>query len=222
MILTAPGQPFELCHVPDPIPNKDEAIARVISCGAGLTTQHIRAGRTKINYPRIIGHEITAEIVALGSHVQNLCVGDPVTAYYYLTCGKCYWCLNDRETLCDNFSGYVGKTIDGGYAEFIKLPAKNFAKETLQGTVIPTGQGEETTSRNFVSKADRGQFASIVATQDRGAGAMAVLPSRRLVLRRKLLYAVVFAALASVLGETPIATWLHSFDATFMFDELWL
>ena len=51
---------------------------------------------------------------------------------------------------------------------------------------------------------------------------MAVLPSRRLVLRRKLLYAVVFAALASVLGETPIATWLHSFDATFMFDELWL
>jgi propanol-preferring alcohol dehydrogenase len=128
MILTAPGQPFELCNVPDPIPNKGEAIARVISCGAGLTTQHIRAGRTKINYPRIIGHEITAEIVELGSHVQNLRVGDPVTAYYYLTCGRCYWCLNDRETLCDNFSGYVGKTIDGGYAEFIKLPAKNFLK----------------------------------------------------------------------------------------------
>jgi len=38
-------------------------------------------------------------------------------------CGECHWCRIDRETLCENFRGYVGREIDGGYAEFIKLPA---------------------------------------------------------------------------------------------------
>ena len=128
MVLMAPNQPFEMMDVPDPSPSSGEAVAKVISCGAGLTIQHIRAGRTKVDYPRIIGHEITAEIVEVGRDVLNLRVGDPVTAYYYLTCGKCRWCKGGRETLCDNFSGYVGKSIDGGYAEFIKLPAKNFLK----------------------------------------------------------------------------------------------
>jgi len=128
MVLMAPNQPFKMMDVPDPSPSSGEAVAKVISCGAGLTIQHIRAGRTKVDYPRIIGHEITAEIVEVGSDVLDLKVGDPVTAYYYLTCGKCRWCMGGRETLCDNFLGYVGKSIDGGYAEFIKLPAKNFLK----------------------------------------------------------------------------------------------
>ena len=128
MVLTAPNQPFKMLDVADPIPKMGEAVAKVITCGAGLTIQHIRAGRTKVDYPRIIGHEITAEIVELGEGVSTLKVGDPVTAYYYLTCGECRWCMNDRETLCDNFAGYVGKSIDGGYAEYVKLPARNFIK----------------------------------------------------------------------------------------------
>ena len=128
MVLTAPNQPFKMLDVADPIPRMGEAVAKVITCGAGLTIQHIRAGRTKVDYPRIIGHEITAEIVELGEGVSTLKVGDPVTAYYYLTCGECRWCMNDRETLCDNFAGYVGKSIDGGYAEYVKLPARNFIK----------------------------------------------------------------------------------------------
>ena len=50
----------------------------------------------------------------------------PVTAYFYLTCGHCKWCKINRETLCDNFKGYIGRQINGGYAEYISLPAKNF------------------------------------------------------------------------------------------------
>lgn len=129
VLLTGPGQPFELATVPDPTPGPGEAVARVLACGSGLTIHHARAGRLKLNhYPRIIGHEIAGEIVALGAGVTDVKMGDGVTAYFYFNCGHCHWCRINRETLCDNFGGYVGRESDGGYAEYIKLPAHNFIK----------------------------------------------------------------------------------------------
>ena len=63
MLLRAPNTPFELVELPDPVAGPGEAVARVITCGAGLTIQHIKAGRRQAEIPRIIGHEITGEIV---------------------------------------------------------------------------------------------------------------------------------------------------------------
>jgi propanol-preferring alcohol dehydrogenase len=128
LVLEAPGEPFTLKTVPDPTPGPGEAVVRVIACGAGLTIQHVRAGRIKVDYPRIIGHEITGIVEALGQGTTGLRVGDPVTAYFYLTCGHCRWCRSNRETLCENFGGYIGRATDGGYAELMKAPAENFLK----------------------------------------------------------------------------------------------
>jgi len=128
MLLKAANAPLVLETVPDPVPGPGEAVAKVLACGAGLTIHHARAGRVPVQYPRILGHEITGEIVALGAGVDDLRVGDAVTAYFYLTCGRCRWCRTNRETLCEHFGGYVGREIDGGYAEYIKLPARNFLK----------------------------------------------------------------------------------------------
>ena len=128
LVLRAPNTPFDLCNVPDPVPGPGEAVARVLACGSGLTIQHGKAGRVKIPFPRIIGHEITGEIVAIGAGVTGLAQGDAVTAYYYLNCGHCRWCLSQFEPLCDNLAGQVGRDCDGGYAEYIKLPARNFIK----------------------------------------------------------------------------------------------
>jgi propanol-preferring alcohol dehydrogenase len=128
MVLKAANTPLVLETVPDPVPGPGEAVARVLACGAGLTVHHARAGRLKIQYPRILGHEITGEIVAVGADVKLLKTGDAVTCYFYLTCGHCHWCRVNRATLCDNFGGYIGREMDGGYAEYIKLPAENFLK----------------------------------------------------------------------------------------------
>ena len=128
MVLKSRNTPFVLEDLPDPVPGAGEAVARVLACGAGLTIHHTRAGRVPIEYPRIIGHEITGEIVGVGHGVTELKVGDPVTAYFYVTCGECHWCRINRETLCDRFGGYVGRELDGGYAEYIKLPARNFLR----------------------------------------------------------------------------------------------
>ncbi len=128
MVLRGPNTPFEKATVPDPTPGPGEAVARVITCGAGLTIQHAKAGRRKTSFPRIIGHEITAEIVALGAGVAGLKLGDAVTAHFYLFCGHCRYCLSQLEPLCDNGRGNVGIECDGGYAEYIKLPAHIFIK----------------------------------------------------------------------------------------------
>jgi propanol-preferring alcohol dehydrogenase len=128
MILRGPNTPFELTEVPDPVADPGEAVARVFACGSGLTIQHVKAGRVPAKFPRIIGHEITGEIVAVGAGVGGLAVGDGVTAYFYLNCGHCRWCLAKLEPLCENLAGNVGKECDGGYAEYIKLPAHVFIK----------------------------------------------------------------------------------------------
>ena len=128
MVLKGPRTPFVLSTVPDPVPGPGEAVARVLACGSGLTIQHIKAGRIAAEFPRIIGHEITGEIVAIGAGVRGLAVGDAVTAYYYLNCGHCSWCLSMLEPLCASSGGNVGRNCDGGYAEYIKLPAHIFIK----------------------------------------------------------------------------------------------
>lgn len=128
MVLTGPNTPFVLTQVPDPVAGPGEAVARVLACGSGLTIQHIKAGRIAAEFPRIIGHEIAGEIVAVGAGVKGLAVSNAVTAYYYLNCGHCRWCLSGFEPLCANSGGNVGRNCDGGYAEYIKLPAHIFIK----------------------------------------------------------------------------------------------
>ncbi len=126
MVLKKKGEPFVMEDRPDPVPGPGEAVARVIACGSGLTIHHARAGRVAVNYPIIIGHEVLGEIAAVGEGVTLLSEGDPVTMHCYLTCGHCHWCRTDREALCENLAGFVGRHTDGGYAEYIKMPARNF------------------------------------------------------------------------------------------------
>ncbi len=128
MVLKGANTPFELMEVPDPVASAGEAVARVLACGSGLTIQHMKAGRVPTAFPRIIGHEITGEIVSIGPGVTGLAVGDGVTAYYYLNCGHCRWCVANLEPLCVNTGGNVGRDCDGGYAQYIKLPAHIFIK----------------------------------------------------------------------------------------------
>ena len=128
MLLRGPKMPFEKVTVPDPVAGPAEAVARVLSCGSGLTIQHIKAGRIAARFPLIIGHEITGEIVEVGAGARGIAVGDAVTAYYYLNCGHCRWCYANLEPLCESSAGNVGINCNGGYAEYIKLPAHVFIK----------------------------------------------------------------------------------------------
>ena len=61
----------------------------------------------------------------LGPGVTKFQVGDRVVPNIFFTCGECFFCRTNRETMCTNFKGALGVGINGGYAEYFKAPAKN-------------------------------------------------------------------------------------------------
>ena len=127
--LHAVGQPLRVDEVPRPAPGPGEVVVRVRACGVGLTVVHSQHGRTPSTFPQpspiTLGHEVAGEVVALGAGVTDLEVGQPVAVYFYLVCGTCRNCLAGRESICLRHRGYVGRQIDGGYAEFLRLPRLN-------------------------------------------------------------------------------------------------
>jgi alcohol dehydrogenase, propanol-preferring len=122
------GERLKLKDVPTPKPSAGEALVKVKACGVGLTLSWVRLGRMSGSTPRIIGHEIAGVVDQVGEGVTDLKAGDPVAVYFYLTCGKCKYCMTDRETICTNFKGNVGTRTDGGFAEYVKLPVANLFK----------------------------------------------------------------------------------------------
>lgn len=85
---------------------------------------------------RIMGHEFVGEIVAMGSMVERLyndpdplnnvkvAVGNLVTGDSHVTCGRCFQCRIGEANVCMNES-ILGISIDGIFAEYVKIPAKN-------------------------------------------------------------------------------------------------
>jgi threonine 3-dehydrogenase len=72
----------------------------------------------------IIGHEYMGHIVEMGAGVDNLKIGDRVTGEGHLACGHCRNCRRSKEHVCENTIG-IGVHIDGSFAEYLKLPARN-------------------------------------------------------------------------------------------------
>jgi propanol-preferring alcohol dehydrogenase len=93
-------------------------------CAAGIchSDAHYRAGRSRVEpLPLTPGHEV-AGVVEQGS--GGFVSGDRVCVHYMATCGHCIWCDRGQEQFC--VSGkMIGKHRDGGFAEFIAVPARS-------------------------------------------------------------------------------------------------
>lgn len=126
MVVRKWGEAFKLEERLDPQPAPGEAVMKVRAAGVGLTLVTMRTGIFGGTAPRIMGHELGGDIIAVGDGVENVKMGQRCAVYFYLNCGHCRWCRNGRETLCENHGGYVGVHRDGGYAEFVSLPSENF------------------------------------------------------------------------------------------------
>jgi D-arabinose 1-dehydrogenase-like Zn-dependent alcohol dehydrogenase len=126
MVLRTLGGPLTLEDVPMPSVGPNDALLRVRATGVGLTVVIMTANPGLVTgYPRIPGHEVAGEVVEVGSQVQTVKPGDRVACHFYLSCHACRFCRSNRETLCHNFKGYLGMALDGGYAQYLAVPALN-------------------------------------------------------------------------------------------------
>ena len=131
--LAEPGR-FERTDTREPgAPASGHATLRIRRVGIGGTDLHAFRGRQPFfEYPRILGHELGAAIVALGSHVEGLSVGDRVAVEPYLECGHCQPCRAGTYNCCESLQ-VLGVHTDGGMRELIDLPAhKLHRSQTLE------------------------------------------------------------------------------------------
>lgn len=99
----------------DPVPAVGEVLVRVSACGVCRTDLHIVDGElAEPKLPLVPGHQIVGTVAAGGERFEaGERVGIP---WLGKTCGRCRYCLSDRENLCDA-PAFTGYQRDGGYAE---------------------------------------------------------------------------------------------------------
>ncbi|MFC1466999.1 MAG: zinc-binding alcohol dehydrogenase family protein [Candidatus Brachytrichaceae bacterium NZ_4S206] len=121
--LEAPRR-FTLGEAPPPgAPGPHEALVRVHRVGICGTDVHAYHGKMPyLTYPRILGHELSVEVIAVGDGVTNVRAGDRCAVEPYLNCGQCIACRAGRTNCCVSLQ-VLGVHTDGGMRDQILVPA---------------------------------------------------------------------------------------------------
>jgi len=108
-------------EMPVPEINDNELLVRVQSsgiCGSDVMEWY----RIK-KAPRVLGHEMSGDIIEVGKNVKKYKIGDRVFVSHHVPCNTCRFCLNDQHTLCDTL--HSTNFYPGGFAEYLKVPEVN-------------------------------------------------------------------------------------------------
>ncbi len=128
MLLNRPApvdqHPLGLTDVPRPQPGPDEILVRVAYCGVCRTDLHQVEGELPMQKASVIpGHQVVGVVAGAGKEVKRFREGDRVgVAWLHETCGRCGFCAEQRENLCDA-AQFTGWSVNGGYAEYLTVPA---------------------------------------------------------------------------------------------------
>lgn len=122
--LDAPGQ-FRALEIPEPNPPAaDEALVRIHRIGICGTDYGGYLGKMPFfSYPRIPGHELGVEVLAVGAAVTHVRPGDRCAVEPYINCQTCYACRRGHTNCCENHKT-LGVMCDGGMTERMLLPAR--------------------------------------------------------------------------------------------------
>ncbi len=121
--LRQPGHPLVGESLERPVPGPGDVLVRVRAAGICHSDAHYRAGIAPTRLPCTLGHEVAGIVEACGDRVTGLKPGDRVCLNYLVTCGDCEFCRAGQEQFCTS-GEMIGKHRDGGFAEFICVPAR--------------------------------------------------------------------------------------------------
>lgn len=119
--ITTPGE-IKVIEKEPVTPKEGEALLKVLYCGiCGADVASYTGNQPFTTYPRIPGHEFSAQIVEIPENDKGLKAGDIVTCNPYFNCGECYACKRGIVNAChDNQT--MGVQRDGSFQEYITMP----------------------------------------------------------------------------------------------------
>jgi len=124
--LYAPGD-LRVEDLPVPEAGPGDLVIRVRTCSTcGTDAKIFRFGHHHISLPRVLGHEVAGEVAEVGSGVGGWSEGDRVQIIAAIPCGVCHYCRKGQHTVCEDLES-IGYQYDGGFAEFMRVPAKVLA-----------------------------------------------------------------------------------------------
>lgn len=107
-----------------PVPAENEALLKVLYCGiCGADVASYTGNQPFTTYPRIPGHEFSAQIISVPENEKGLKPGDIITCNPYFNCGHCYACRRGLVNAChDNQT--MGVQRNGSFQEYITMPVE--------------------------------------------------------------------------------------------------
>jgi len=165
-----PGH-FQSLDVPEPEVAKGEVMLRIRRIGICGTDFHAFAGEQPyFEYPRILGHELSAEVAESS---EGFKAGDTVVPVPYIHCGVCPTCLSGKTNCCPSIRT-LGVHIDGGMRELMPVPAKNLMRaDDLSHEQIATVEclaiGAHAVNRASI---EEGQWIAVAGTGPIGIGVL--------------------------------------------------
>lgn len=128
IVKAAAGPGAEVRDVAVPVAGRGEVLLRVLRAGVCGTDLHIwnwdRWSEGRVKPPVTLGHEFVGEVIELGEDVHNVKLGDAVACESHVVCGTCLACRTGAGHVCEN-TRILGVDINGGFAEFVAVPAVN-------------------------------------------------------------------------------------------------
>ena len=119
------GEPLELQETPIPDIGEKDILVRVRAAGICHSDAHYRAGRSSMGkMPITLGHEVAGVVEKVGAQASDIKVGERVCLHYNISCGECEYCKAGNDQFCASVQ-MLGHHVDGGYAEYIAVPARN-------------------------------------------------------------------------------------------------
>ena len=132
VVITAPGI-VEVREAPFPEPGPGEALLKILwggICGSDLATYRGTSPYTP--YPRVPGHEFSAEVVQTPENSLGVAPGMVVTANPYFNCGRCYACHRGFVNCCQQ-NQTMGAQRDGAFSEYVTMPVER----VIDGQGVP-------------------------------------------------------------------------------------
>ncbi len=128
---------MEIREVETPVIADEEVLLKVRAAGVCVTDLHVYTGKFAYGKPpHILGHEICGEIAQLGKKVTGFSLGQRVVVETTIGCGHCAACKSGNGNMCLERTEIGTDPHYGGYAQYVKAPAKNL-------TVVPDGVSDE-------------------------------------------------------------------------------